>query len=126
MKDTNIVQALVRDLWALRLRGFTLRINESAEDEDDESEREVFSSQAADTDDSDDLGFKVGQRYLQWPRLLDSVALCYLAALLMRLPVCVSDFYQYVPVTGVSLGISNIVASCFMKNDLTHCFLFAA
>lgn len=111
MRDTNIVQALVRDLWALRLQGFTLRINESAEDEDDESEREVFSSQAADTDDSDDLGFKVGQRYLQWPRLLDSVALCYLAALLMRLPVCISDFYQYVPVTGDLLGVLSIVAS---------------
>ncbi|OQD75094.1 hypothetical protein PENDEC_c008G00131 [Penicillium decumbens] len=52
-------EAIVRDLWALRLQTFTLRINESAEDEDgDESEREVFSSQAGDTDESEDLGFK--------------------------------------------------------------------
>ncbi|KAJ6119408.1 hypothetical protein N7523_003688 [Penicillium sp. IBT 18751x] len=90
-------EAVVRDLWALRLQGFTLRINASADDEDDESEREVFSSQAADTDDSEDLGFKAGGQYLQWPRMLDTVGLCYLAALLMRLPICVSDFYQLPP-----------------------------
>lgn len=102
-------QALVRDLWALRLQGFSLRINASADDEDDEeSEREVFSSQAADTDDSDDLGFKAGGKYLQWPRMLDTVGLCYLAALLMRLPVCVSDFHQYVPLTDVLLGVLDV------------------
>lgn len=55
----------------------------------------MFSSQPGEQDDSG-LGFKPNSRYLQWPRLLDSVALCYLAALLMRLPVCVSDFYEYV------------------------------
>lgn len=114
MKDTNIVQAVVRDLWALRLQSFTLRINESADD-DDESEREVFSSQAAETDDSDDLGLKAGHRYLQWPRLIDSVALCYLAALLMRLPVCVSDFYQYVHVTEALFGLLDIEPPCFTK-----------
>ncbi|KAJ5121987.1 hypothetical protein N7526_008924 [Penicillium atrosanguineum] len=89
-------EAVVRDLWALRLQGFTLRINASADDEDDESEREVFSSQAADTDESDDLGFKARGKYLQWPRMLDTVGLCYLAALLMRLPICVSDFYHLI------------------------------
>jgi RNA polymerase I-specific transcription initiation factor RRN7 len=102
-------QAIVRDLWALRLQGFSLRINASADDEDDEeSEREVFSSQAADTDDSDDLGFKAGGRYLQWPRMLDTVGLCYLAALLMRLPVCVSDFYQYVLLAAISIGVLDV------------------
>jgi len=125
-EETNIVQAIVRDLWALRLQTFTLRINESAEDEDgDESEREVFSSQAGDTDESEDLGFKVGQRYLQWPRLLDSVALCYLAALLMRLPICVSDFYQYVSATSViwRLGYCSFRLN---ENDLTPFFSFPA
>lgn len=42
------------------------------------------------------MAFKPNSRYLEWPRLLDSVALCYLAALLMRVPVCVNDFYEYV------------------------------
>lgn len=88
-------QGVIRDLWALRLQDFTLRINATTDDEDDD-ERELFSSQP-ETDSSDDLGFKSkGGRYLEWPRLLDSVGLCYLAAVLMRLPVCVSDFHRYV------------------------------
>lgn len=79
----------------MRLQDFTLRINATTDDEEDD-ERELFSSQP-ETDSSDDLGFKSrGGRYLEWPRLLDSVGLCYLAAVLMRLPVCVSDFHRYV------------------------------
>lgn len=86
---------VVRDLWALRLQDYKLKITSSTEDTDAESEFEVFSSQAGEKDESG-LGFKPNSRYLEWPRLLDSVALCYLAALLMRLPVCVNDFYEYV------------------------------
>ncbi|KAF7719924.1 Uncharacterized protein PECH_005781 [Penicillium ucsense] len=88
-------EAIVRDLWALRLQDFTLRINATTDDEDD-SDRELFSSQP-ETDSSDDLGFKSHSgRYLTWPRLLDSLGLCYLAAVLMRLPVSVSDFCRLV------------------------------
>ena len=85
----------MRDLWALRLQDFTLRINATLDDDEDD-ERELFSSQP-ETDSSDNSGFKSsGGRYLEWPRLLDSVGLCYLAAILMRLPVCVSDFHRFV------------------------------
>ncbi|KAJ5444258.1 uncharacterized protein N7458_008130 [Penicillium daleae] len=88
-------EAVLRDLWALRLQDFTLRINATTDDEEDD-DRELFSSQP-ETDSSDDLGFKSrGGRYLEWPRLLDSVGLCYLAAILMRLPVCVSDFHRLI------------------------------
>lgn len=64
--------------------------------DDENDEPELFSSQATEVGGSDDLGFKPGSKYLQWPRLLDTVALCYLAALLMRLPVYVNDFHRYV------------------------------
>ncbi|KAJ5084683.1 hypothetical protein NUU61_009262 [Penicillium alfredii] len=86
--------AVVRDLWALRLQDFSLRIDESTEDEHEDPE--LFSSQPTDKDEFDEMGFKPGSKYLEWPRLLDSVALCYLAALLMRLPICVSDFYRMI------------------------------
>ncbi|KAJ5477441.1 hypothetical protein N7539_007585 [Penicillium diatomitis] len=93
--STHTRKAIVRDLWALRLQDFTLRINATIDDEDD-SDRELFSSQP-ETDSSDDLGFKSHSgRYLTWPRLLDSLGLCYLAAVLMRLPVSVSDFHRLV------------------------------
>lgn len=72
-----------------------MKINESFEE--DESEPELFSSQPTEKDESQDLGFKPRGNYLAWPRLIDSIGLCYLAALIMRLPICVSDFHRYVP-----------------------------
>lgn len=89
-----ICQVVVRDLWALRLQDFTLKITDT-EDEDD-TENEGFSSQPGEKDGSGEIGFKPDSRYLEWPRLIDSLATCYLAAFLMRLPVCVSDFHEYV------------------------------
>ncbi|KAJ5586896.1 uncharacterized protein N7459_002661 [Penicillium hispanicum] len=88
-------EGVARDLWAMRLQTYSLRINESADDEDQE-EREMFSSQPSQTEDSDGMSFKPRARYLEWPRLLDTVALCYMAAMLMRLPVCVSDFHRLI------------------------------
>ncbi|KAJ5278896.1 RNA polymerase I-specific transcription initiation factor Rrn7 [Penicillium angulare] len=87
-------EGVVRDLWALRLQGLARKINQSAADEDPESETELFSSQASpsETDDSDNLSFKSNSRFLEWPRMVDSIATCYLAAVLMRLPVCIYDF----------------------------------
>ncbi|CAG7977530.1 unnamed protein product [Penicillium nalgiovense] len=89
------LEIVVRDLWALRLQDFESRITDPTEDDDDDTESELFSSQPPETDESRD-GFKPNSRYLEWPRLIDSVALCYLAAFLMRLPVCVSDFHNMI------------------------------
>lgn len=96
-KDQTLIihQIVVRDLWALRLQDFESRITDATGDDDDDTESELFSSQPAGKDESRD-GFKPNSRYLEWPRLIDSVALCYLAAFLMRLPVCVIDFHEYV------------------------------
>lgn len=85
---------MVRDLWAFRLGKFKLRIKDTT-DGDDGHEPEFFSSQPSQTEDSDDEDLKSGSKFLQWPRLLDAVAICYLAAILMRLPVCVNDFHRY-------------------------------
>ncbi|KAJ5106465.1 Pol I core factor CF [Penicillium angulare] len=91
-------EGVVRDLWALRLQGLARKINQSAADEDQESETEVFSSQASpsDTDESDNYSFKANSRFIEWPRLIDAVAMCYLAAVLMRLPVCIYDFRRLI------------------------------
>ncbi|KAJ5367648.1 hypothetical protein N7541_001589 [Penicillium brevicompactum] len=103
---------VVRDLWALRLPDFKLKITESNEDDGGDSEREVFSSQAAQSDDSE-VGFKPHSRYVEWPRLIDAAGLCYLAALIMRVPICVNDFYEYVyrdlsTSLGTSLGLVDV------------------
>lgn len=82
---------VVRDLWALRLESFSRKINEASDTED---EPEIFSSQAADTTDGTDEEFKPDGKRVQWPRLIDSIALCYMAALLMNLPISIGDLYR--------------------------------
>ncbi|KAJ5142767.1 Ubiquitin supergroup [Penicillium bovifimosum] len=89
------LEIVVRDLWALRLQDFTAKITDT-EDDDYDTEPELFSSQPTDKDDSRDMGFKPDSRYIEWPRLIDTIALCYLAASLMRLPVCVNDFHDMI------------------------------
>ncbi|KAJ5788546.1 hypothetical protein N7457_003536 [Penicillium paradoxum] len=90
------LEIVVRDLWALRLQDFTTKVTNIAEDEDDDTEPELFSSQPTANHESRDMGFKPNSAYVEWPRLIDSIALCYLAAFLMRVPVCVNDFYDMV------------------------------
>ncbi|KGO74822.1 hypothetical protein PITC_031000 [Penicillium italicum] len=89
------LEVVVRDLWALRLQDFEMKLTDATEDDDDDTESELFSSQPAGKDESRD-GFRPNSRYLEWPRLIDSVSLCYLAAFLMRLPVSVIDFHDMI------------------------------
>lgn len=97
------LQNIVRDLWALRLEGFSHKVNEVSEGEE---EPEVFSSQAAETTDDSDGAFKPQGKRVQWPRLIDSIALCYMGALLMRFPISIGDLYRYVsPVWSCIIGI---------------------
>ncbi|KAJ5929098.1 RNA polymerase I-specific transcription initiation factor Rrn7 [Penicillium verhagenii] len=93
------LEGVVRDLWAYRLRAYTLRINESTEDEDIETEPELFSSQPtqkSQKEDDDKVGFQIRPVYHIWPRMPETVALCYLGAILMRLPICVYDLHRLV------------------------------
>lgn len=83
------VQHVVRDLWALRLETYLNKIQDSS----DGGEIEFFSSQPTADQEEPDI-VKFGGKHLQWPRLVDSVALCYLGALLMRLPVGIGDFHR--------------------------------
>ncbi|XHF97989.1 hypothetical protein AWENTII_001562 [Aspergillus wentii] len=82
---------VVRDLWALRLSSFSEKIS----DDDGDAEPELFSSQPAATQESQEAP-KLSGKYVEWPRLIDSIALCYLGSFLMRLPVNVQDIYRMV------------------------------
>ncbi|KAL4789469.1 hypothetical protein BDV19DRAFT_374058 [Aspergillus venezuelensis] len=85
---------IVRDLWALRLETYA-KIIASIGGED--SQPEFFSSQPASArEDTETEAFMPNSKLVKWPRLIDTVALCYLGALLMRLPVSVGDFHQMV------------------------------
>ena len=84
------VQHVVRDLWALRLETYSEKIKNPSEGDE---ETEFFSSQPTADQEEPDL-VRFGGKNLQWPRLVDSVGLCYLGAFLMRLPVSVADFHR--------------------------------
>lgn len=86
-----LFQVVVRDLWALRLESLSERLRDPAEDD---REPELFSSQPATTLDEPEGAFKLSGRAAQWPRLIDTIGLCYLGCLLMRLPVTIGDFHR--------------------------------
>lgn len=87
---------MVRDLWALRLQ---LLKGKTEEATDTENESRVFSSQAEaeeGTEPEDGRGNVKGASKgvgKDVPTLVDTLGLCYLAMLLLRLPVCVGDLH---------------------------------
>ncbi|KAL4765756.1 TFIIB-type zinc finger domain-containing protein [Aspergillus foveolatus] len=107
------LEDLVRDLWALRLETYAKKITDDGEGDD--SQPEFFSSQpASGREDTETETFRVGSKLVQWPRLVDTVALCYLAALLMRLPVSVMDFHRYVLDAYVGAGLITFLGWVFL------------
>lgn len=92
---TDFVQVVVRDLWALRLRSLVKKLDELPEGEDD---AQASSSQAAsDTEgEVDDTREQfMPRRASSTPRLVETLGLCYLGCLLLRLPTSVGDIYRY-------------------------------
>jgi RNA polymerase I-specific transcription initiation factor RRN7 len=82
------------------LQKYEAKLREVSEDADT---LEFFSSQPAGEPDDQLHLLTSGGKRIQWPRLVDTVALCYLGALLMRLPISVGDFHRYgsgLPSTG--------------------------
>lgn len=55
---------------------------------------QIFSSQAAASSEADETAQGGGRKATDSPRLIDSLALCYLGALLLRLPVGVGDIHR--------------------------------
>lgn len=114
------LETVVRDLWTLRTRNIEglKTVSEAERDEDlqpggersetDGSETKMFSSggesEARRTDRSG-TGTRGSSRARSWtseigvkrslPRLIDTLGLCYLGCLLMRLPVRVGDLFGW-------------------------------
>lgn len=83
---------MVKDLWALRLQ--LLKKKLSGTDSSD-----VFSSQPGSEGEAESMGdektreWKVRVKWL--PTVVQSVGICYLGAMLLRLPVSLADFHRY-------------------------------
>lgn len=89
------LEGVVQDLWTLRIRGLRGRL-----EKDDEEER-LFSSQptTSESGSEDEPSTAARRKSLRTvdstPRLVDTLALCYLATQLLRLPITVADFQSW-------------------------------
>lgn len=87
------VKTVVRDLWALRLRALSDKFDDSVEG-DESTQTQLFSSQPADTAEADTGQPFHKRKASDTPRLVETLALCYMGALLLRLPVSVGDIHR--------------------------------
>ncbi|KZF23440.1 hypothetical protein L228DRAFT_282169 [Xylona heveae TC161] len=88
------LEFVVRDLWALRLQSFKSKAEDIS---DTDGQSLVFSSQAEDTDASEvDSRKSRGRRSgYHAPTMIETLALCYIGTLMLRLPVSVGDFIRW-------------------------------
>ena len=87
------LETVVKDLWSLRLQ--LLRSKTGATSEEDT----VFSSQPqseTETEDKHDgveRQWKVGGKDM--PTLIETLGLCYLGMILLRLPISIGELHRY-------------------------------
>lgn len=97
------LETVVRDLWDLRIRGYGASIHDY---DISESEPETFSSQPVAADMQEKLSWKPASRVQSWnpargngwplPRMLETLALCYLGCLLLKIPTRLADLQNWV------------------------------
>lgn len=88
------LESIVHDLWALRLQLLKARAEEPSESE---TAPKIFSSQSEIETDITDQEIEPKRRRRSGkddPTLVDTLALCYLATLLLRLPVSLGDVHR--------------------------------
>jgi RNA polymerase I-specific transcription initiation factor RRN7 len=85
-------QTIVRDLWALRLSTLAHKLDttlSTVESEDQPSSSAEESGEA--------VGRKASRTFgkgIDSPRLVETVGLCYMGMLLLRLPIGLADLYR--------------------------------
>ncbi|KAI0888684.1 uncharacterized protein GGS22DRAFT_152167 [Annulohypoxylon maeteangense] len=85
-------EEIVRALWALRVRSLPVRGGENDDGEREESQP-VFSSMGEGSGDESEESD--ARRRWKLPRLVDTLALCYLGCLVRRLPASTADFCSW-------------------------------
>ena len=85
---------MVKDLWALRLQLLKSKTDASS-DED-----AVFSSQPQTETEGEEKHEGVGRKWKvrrrDSPSLIETLGLCYLGTILLRLPVSIGEMHRYV------------------------------
>ena len=85
---------MVKDLWALRLQLLKSKIDAISDDD------AVFSSQPQSETEAEDKNEGVGRKWKvrgkDSPSLIETLGLCYLGTVLLRLPISIGEMHRYV------------------------------
>jgi RNA polymerase I-specific transcription initiation factor RRN7 len=98
---------VVRDLWTLRLAKQADKLEKSS-DRDSESQKSSRKAETSEESENDtqNLSQESGKKASDSPALVETIALCYLGILLMRLPTSIADIYRYAP---AALGLNHVI-----------------
>lgn len=90
-------QSVLHDLWALRVQNLKPRMDfEITADSDTETQGSVFSSQEdTEAEREPDESFKRAVKTSAAPNMVQSLALCYMATQILRLPVLLGDLISW-------------------------------
>lgn len=86
-----MAKTIVRDLWALRLSKLVHRL-ESPERVGSESQ--VLSSAEGSEQEGGPETLKTDGKGIESPKLVETIALCYMGMLLLRLPIGLGTVYR--------------------------------
>lgn len=95
------LEGLVKDLWALRLQRAQKRVVYESGTETEAPSSQVFSSQSESEATSASRSARRSRKKQREkvqegsPRLMETLALCYIGLLLLRLPVTVADIHRW-------------------------------
>jgi RNA polymerase I-specific transcription initiation factor RRN7 len=88
------LEAIVKELWGLRLQAIEKKTPKLLEADDEEAR--TYSSQTEGESASEtDTGKAKNDKERFLPKLIDSLALCYMAMVLLRLPISIGDLCRY-------------------------------
>ncbi|KAF2193294.1 hypothetical protein K469DRAFT_715369 [Zopfia rhizophila CBS 207.26] len=88
---------VVKDLWALRILQLEDQISDISSHDDAQSQVFSTASESESEPEKETVrSLRRGQRLNTTPRLLDSVALCYLGIVTLRLPITPGDLHSWI------------------------------
>ncbi|KAF2849671.1 hypothetical protein T440DRAFT_490274 [Plenodomus tracheiphilus IPT5] len=98
------LETVIYDLWALRIAQLSDKIASDTSESESQSQSQVFNTlETDDGDTSDDergmlknTAYRGERKLASMPNLNDTLALCYLGILTLRLPITPGDIYAWV------------------------------
>ena len=89
------LEFLVKDLWTLRLQNLAYRVDDEV-DGDNDTQSQMFSSQSeGETDTDGERSIRKSLKKDSTPKLRETLALCYLGMVLLRLPYTPGDISRW-------------------------------